>query len=111
MPLTTRRLYVHAFQSFVWNHLASARLKELDSRRPVVGDLVLVDAAEPLETIAPEEEGGEGEAAEPEDGVRALCGRRSPQRPERPSRNGSVRRRLRRRRRPRRRRTRTWPAS
>ena len=33
IPLNLRKLYVHAYQSFVWNHMASARLVRCDRRR------------------------------------------------------------------------------
>ncbi|CEP03890.1 unnamed protein product (mitochondrion) [Plasmodiophora brassicae] len=48
LPRNMRLLYVHAFQSAIWNRLATFRLKELDSTRPVVGDLVL-DRSDPRE--------------------------------------------------------------
>jgi len=41
IPRTTRLLYLHAYQSYVWNHMASKRL-ELYGSEPAVGDLVLV---------------------------------------------------------------------
>lgn len=35
-------LYIHAFQSFVWNKIVSKRIKEF-GLQPTVGDLVLLD--------------------------------------------------------------------
>eukprot|EP00808_Paulinella_micropora_P023516 g77255.t1 len=44
LPRQRRQLYTHAFQSFVWNRLASTRLSEL-GHAVVVGDLVLCSTA------------------------------------------------------------------
>ena len=39
LPRNARLMYIHAYQSFVWNHMVSRRIKEF-GREPVVGDLV-----------------------------------------------------------------------
>ncbi|CAD1471262.1 unnamed protein product [Heterotrigona itama] len=39
IPRNARLMYIHAYQSFVWNHMVSRRIKEF-GRNPVVGDLV-----------------------------------------------------------------------
>ena len=39
IPRNTRLMYVHSYQSFVWNKVASWRIQEL-GLTPVVGDLV-----------------------------------------------------------------------
>ncbi|XP_076249525.1 pseudouridine synthase 7 [Calliopsis andreniformis] len=39
IPRNTRLMYIHAYQSFVWNHMVSKRIKEF-GRKPIVGDLV-----------------------------------------------------------------------
>lgn len=39
IPRNTRLMYIHAYQSFVWNHMVSRRIKEF-GLTPIVGDLV-----------------------------------------------------------------------
>ncbi|XP_015601850.1 pseudouridylate synthase 7 homolog isoform X2 [Cephus cinctus] len=39
IPRNTRLMYIHAYQSFVWNNMVSKRIKDLGSK-PIVGDLV-----------------------------------------------------------------------
>lgn len=39
IPRNARLMYIHAYQSFVWNHMVSRRIKEF-GRNPIVGDLV-----------------------------------------------------------------------
>ncbi|KAK4887582.1 hypothetical protein RN001_003853 [Aquatica leii] len=41
IPRNMRLLYIHSFQSFIWNQLVSRRIKEF-GMNPIVGDLVLV---------------------------------------------------------------------
>ena len=53
-------MYVHAYQSYVWNAIVSVRLKRYGSEAAVVGDLVYVD------------EEGKGTADTGEPGVRPL---------------------------------------
>ena len=43
LPRTMRMLYLHSYQSYVWNRMVSARI-ELFGLVPVVGDLVAVSA-------------------------------------------------------------------
>jgi tRNA pseudouridine13 synthase len=40
LPRPMRTMYIHAWQSYVWNKLASKRMDIYDSTQPVVGDLV-----------------------------------------------------------------------
>jgi tRNA(Glu) U13 pseudouridine synthase TruD len=42
IPRHSRTLYIHAYQSYLWNLLVSRRLSMLGDSAPVVGDLVLV---------------------------------------------------------------------
>ncbi|XP_033301463.1 pseudouridylate synthase 7 homolog [Bombus bifarius] len=39
IPRNARLMYIHAYQSFVWNYMVSRRIKEF-GRNPIVGDLV-----------------------------------------------------------------------
>jgi tRNA pseudouridine13 synthase len=45
LPRNMRLMYVHAYQSYVWNHMVSVRLTELDAMSIVEGDLVLKQGA------------------------------------------------------------------
>ncbi|KAG0210613.1 multisubstrate pseudouridine synthase 7 [Mortierella sp. GBA30] len=43
VPRNLRLMYVHAYQSFVWNHMVTERVRLYGTEKPVVGDLVAVD--------------------------------------------------------------------
>jgi tRNA pseudouridine13 synthase len=62
IPRPMRLMYVHSYQSYVWNSVVSARLNEL-GELPVPGDLVLAGAGNGAEGAEEEEEEGAEEAA------------------------------------------------
>ena len=53
-----KSMYQHAFQSYLWNHAASERVRLYGVERAVEGDLVLPAGADAAEWAA---EGGEGQ--------------------------------------------------
>ncbi|KAI9266596.1 pseudouridine synthase [Phascolomyces articulosus] len=42
LPRNMLSMYMHAYQSYVWNHVVSERVKRFGCDKPLVGDLVLV---------------------------------------------------------------------
>ena len=42
-------MYVHAWQSYVWNRVLSERIRLFGCDKPILGDLVLVNSTEKLE--------------------------------------------------------------
>ncbi|GAA5811004.1 hypothetical protein MFLAVUS_004433 [Mucor flavus] len=44
LPKNMLSLYSHAYQSYIWNRVVSERVKRFGNDKPLVGDLVLVDA-------------------------------------------------------------------
>ncbi|KAK9727684.1 multisubstrate pseudouridine synthase 7 [Basidiobolus ranarum] len=46
IPRNLRMMYVHAYQSYVWNHMVSQRIQRFGCDKPVVGDLVVVNDSE-----------------------------------------------------------------
>ena len=44
IPRTTRKMYVHAYQSYMWNKAASERIKRHGLTRAVAGDLIVDDS-------------------------------------------------------------------
>ncbi|XP_072401441.1 pseudouridylate synthase 7 homolog [Diabrotica undecimpunctata] len=55
VPRSMRLLYLHAFQSLVWNRMVSKRL-QIHGMKPVVGDLILVNNSDSIvDTVEGEE--------------------------------------------------------
>ena len=46
LPRNMLSMYLHAYQSYVWNHVVSERVKRFGCDKPLVGDLVLDSTAE-----------------------------------------------------------------
>ncbi|KAJ1719448.1 multisubstrate pseudouridine synthase 7 [Coemansia erecta] len=65
IPHNLRLMYVHAFQSLVWNRAASCRVREFGVERAVPGDLALRRGAGQLTLLSPDaDEAEEGAGAE-----------------------------------------------
>lgn len=64
LPRATRLLYLHAYQSYLWNVAVTRRLRDLGDRAPVVGDLVLANPGE-LTSLSGEAEAEAEDGADP----------------------------------------------
>jgi tRNA pseudouridine13 synthase len=48
-------MYIHAYQSYIWNTILSRRVELYGCDKPVIGDLVLLDSGKTHELIEDEE--------------------------------------------------------
>jgi len=60
IPKTLRLMYIHAYQSYVWNAIVSERIRLYGADRPIVGDLVLESRSDD-DVDVDQVEGGEQE--------------------------------------------------
>lgn len=64
IPRNLRLMYVHAYQSYVWNAIVSERIRTCGADKPVVGDLVFdTDSASLDEDTEMVIEGADGDLA------------------------------------------------
>ena len=59
LPRNLRLMYVHAFQSYLWNAAATHRARTFGTDAAVEGDLVIVNSSEPAHEAPAAEDAGE----------------------------------------------------
>lgn len=57
IPRNLRMMYVHAYQSYVWNAIVSERIKRFGYDAPIVGDVVYAEANEDEDDAEPATQG------------------------------------------------------
>ncbi|RHZ79852.1 hypothetical protein Glove_140g75 [Diversispora epigaea] len=55
LPRNLRLMYVHAYQSYIWNKMVSERIKYFGCDKPVIGDLVVLDDSDQSYSIDAED--------------------------------------------------------
>lgn len=60
LPRRMLSMYLHAYQSYVWNHVVSERIKRFGCDKPLVGDIVLEDTGNASKNKSPGRGRGRG---------------------------------------------------
>ena len=61
IPKNLRLMYVHAYQSYVWNAIVSERIRMHGAEKPAIGDLVFEKSDDPDATEENVDDEAEGE--------------------------------------------------
>lgn len=79
IPRNLRLMYIHAYQSYVWNAIVSERIRTYGADKPVVGDLVFDEISssragdQDAETISDDGEGGDAPEEKVDNEENGLC--------------------------------------
>ncbi|KAF8038939.1 hypothetical protein BT93_B1482 [Corymbia citriodora subsp. variegata] len=69
IPRTLRMMYVHSYQSYLWNHAASARMQKYGSDQVVIGDIVHHQGHDDENVVEVVSECGNDDSSDPFDNV------------------------------------------